>query len=91
MNDFQAGTHEVGRPDDFERALSELEAVVERLQQPDVPLDEALALFRRGTELAQQSEALLSKAEVQVQQLTRAVQERFAEYSAAAEPSDEEE
>jgi exodeoxyribonuclease VII small subunit len=75
---------------DFEQALKDLEAVVERLQQPDVPLEEALALFRRGTELAQHSEALLSSAELQVQQLTRAVQERFSEYSAEADGDEQE-
>jgi exodeoxyribonuclease VII small subunit len=69
----------------FEQALAELEAVVERLQKPDVPLDEAVALYRRGTHLAQQSEQLLSGAELQVQQLTRAVQERFAEYATESE------
>lgn len=66
---------------DFERALAELETVVERLQQADVPLEEAVALYRRGTELAERSEALLSSAELQVQQLSRAVQERFATYA----------
>lgn len=65
----------------FEQAIAELEAVVERLQKPDVPLDEALALYRRGTELAQRSEELLSAAELQVQQLTQAVHERFEEYA----------
>ncbi|MDQ2743229.1 MAG: exodeoxyribonuclease VII small subunit, partial [Chloroflexota bacterium] len=30
--------------------------MVEQLQRPDVPLDRAVALYRRGTELAQQSE-----------------------------------
>ncbi|MBV9279467.1 MAG: exodeoxyribonuclease VII small subunit [Chloroflexi bacterium] len=72
---------------DFEQALAELEAVVERLQRPDIPLQEAVALYRRGTELAARSEALLSQAELQVQQLTRAVQERFAEYGALDEES----
>jgi exodeoxyribonuclease VII small subunit len=66
----------------FEQALAELEAVVERLQRADVPLDEAVRLYRRGTELAQQTEALLSEAELQVQQLSHAVRERFEEYSA---------
>lgn len=65
----------------FEQALAELEAVVERLQKPDVPLDEAVALYRRGTELAERGESLLSEAELQVQQLTQAVRERFSEYS----------
>ena len=72
----------MNEPLEFERAIAELEAVVERLQQPDLPLEEAVALYRKGTELAERSETLLSSAELQVQQLTRAVQERFAEYSA---------
>jgi exodeoxyribonuclease VII small subunit len=71
----------MGEPLSFERALTELEAVVERLQRPEVPLEEALALYRKGTELAQQTEALLSNAELQVQQLSHAVQERFAAYT----------
>ena len=69
------------QPLNFEQALSELERIVERLQQSDVPLDEAVALYRKGTELAQRSEELLSSAELQVQQLTSAVQERFAQYT----------
>jgi exodeoxyribonuclease VII small subunit len=74
----------------FEQSLAELEKVVERLQQPDVPLEEAIALYRRGTELAQQSEALLRQAELQVQQLTQAVRERFVEYAADDEDSQDE-
>lgn len=69
----------------FEHIMAELESVVEQLQQPDLPLDSAVALYRRGTELAQQSESLLGKAELQVQQLTHAVQERFAVYSVEEE------
>lgn len=65
----------------FEQALAELETVVKQLQRPELPLDQAVALYRRGTELAQQSEELLGAAELQVQKLTDAVQERFAEYS----------
>jgi exodeoxyribonuclease VII small subunit len=65
----------------FEQSLEELQAVVERLQKPDVPLEDAVALYRRGTELAQQTEDLISRAELQVQKLTQSVQERFEEYS----------
>ena len=77
--------------DNFEQALNELEQVVERLQQTDIPLEEAVALYRRATELAARSEELLSAAELQVHQLTRAAQERFSEYAvdpAAEEPED---
>lgn len=73
----------------FEQSLAELESVVERLQQPNVPLEEAVSLYRRGTALAQQSEALLGQAELQVQELTRAVRERFVEYSAEESEPDE--
>lgn len=72
----------------FEQALAELETVVKQLQRPELPLDQAVALYRRGTELAQQSEELLSAAELQVQKLTDAVQERFAAYS-VDEPEEE--
>ena len=73
---------------DFEAAIAELESVVKQLQRPELPLDQAVALYRRGTELAQKSEELLSAAELQVQKLTDAVQERFAEYS-VEEPSED--
>jgi exodeoxyribonuclease VII small subunit len=72
----------------FERAIEELEKVVERLQRADLPLDEAVTLYRRGTELAQQSEELLSGAELQVQKLTDAVRERFEEYDAFGSDED---
>lgn len=74
----------------FEQSLAELEKVVERLQQQNVPLEEAIVLYRRGTELAQQSEALLSQAELQVQELTQAVRERFVDYAAEEEQETEE-
>jgi len=73
----------------FEQSLAELEKIVEQLQRSDVPLDQAVALYRKGTELAQRSEAQLSAAELQVQQLTRAVQERFAEYAVEDEADDD--
>lgn len=73
----------------FERALAEMEKIVERLQQSDIPLEEAVALYRRGTELAQETETVLSAAELQVQELTRAVRERFAEYAVGVPDEDE--
>ena len=38
------------RPIDFEKALAELEGLVERLERGNVPLDEALRTFERGVE-----------------------------------------
>lgn len=69
----------------FEQTLAEMEQVVDRLQRPEVSLEEAVALYRRGSELAQQTEAMLADAELQVQQLTHAVRERFAGYELADE------
>jgi exodeoxyribonuclease VII small subunit len=66
----------------YEQAIVELERVVDRLQKPDIPLDEAVALYRRGTDLAALAESLLSTAELQVQQLSQSVRERFSEYDA---------
>ncbi len=73
----------------FESALAELEKIVERLQRPELALDEAVTLFRRGTELAEVTEGLLGDAELQVQQLSQAVRERFAEYAADDGENDE--
>ncbi len=64
----------------FERALARLEAIVEELQRDDLPLEDAVTLFNEGTQLAARCDELLSSAELRIQQLTRAVQERFASY-----------
>ena len=73
----------------FESALAELEQIVQRLQRADIPLDDAMALYRRGTELAKRTEELLSTAEMQVQQLTIAVRERFIEYAIDSEDGED--
>ncbi len=54
----------------FEQALSELEAAVQRLEEGDLPLEEALALYERGMRLVQYCNDLLDKAELQVEQVT---------------------
>jgi exodeoxyribonuclease VII small subunit len=55
----------------FEDLQRELEDVVTRLERGDVPVDEAIALFRRGEELFRACAARLEAAEVQVEELTR--------------------
>jgi len=54
----------------FEQLYTELEATVRRLETGDLPLAESLALFERGTALAEQCNALLDQAELRVRQLT---------------------
>lgn len=53
----------------FEKMFSELEAVVEKLEAGDLTLDESLALFQRGMELAKQCGVMLDTAELRVKEL----------------------
>jgi len=53
----------------FEEALSELEAVVEKLQNGDLPLEEAIEEFQRGTELSRICMEKLNVAKAAVQKL----------------------
>ncbi|MET0293216.1 MAG: exodeoxyribonuclease VII small subunit [Steroidobacteraceae bacterium] len=52
---------------DFEAALEELEALVERLEQGDLPLEEALRSFERGVALTRQCQGALSEAQQKVE------------------------
>ena len=53
----------------FEQALAELEAVVARLEDDSVGLEEALKLFERGVKLARRCRQQLSAVEGRVEQL----------------------
>jgi exodeoxyribonuclease VII small subunit len=53
----------------FEDLNRELEDTVRKLESGDLPLAEALALFERGTTLAEQCNTLLDGAELHVRQL----------------------
>jgi exodeoxyribonuclease VII small subunit len=53
----------------FEEALEELEAVVQRLEEGDLRLDETIALYERGVWLAQRCNDALDAAELRVEQL----------------------
>ena len=52
---------------DFEQALGELEAEVERLEHGELPLEEALKQFERGIELTRGCQASLKQAEQRVE------------------------
>lgn len=53
----------------FEEALAELEAAVEKLESGDLPLEEAVEEFQRGTELSKICLEKLNKAKAAVQKL----------------------
>ena len=60
-------TPKKGKTIDFEQALGELEAVVEKLEHGDLPLEDALKQFERGIELTRGCQASLKQAEQRVE------------------------
>ena len=60
--------------DGFEKSLEELEKRVRRLEQGDVPLEEALTLFEEGVQLADTCQQHLEEAERRVAALSRSQQ-----------------
>ena len=56
-------------PVDFEKSLTELETLVQKLEQGDVPLEEALKTFERGVALTRQCQTALRTAQQKVEVL----------------------
>ena len=56
-------------PQQFEQMLSELENIVQQLEQGDLTLDDALAQFERGIQLTRASQQQLQTAEQKVRLL----------------------
>ena len=54
----------------FEAGYAELEQLVTRLQEGGLSIEESMALFERGMELARLCGTQLEQAELRVQQLT---------------------
>lgn len=55
----------------FDEALAELEQIVSRLEQGDLPLESALETFERGVALVRQLTEALGAAEARIEVLTR--------------------
>jgi len=60
-------TTKKGKTPDFEQALEDLEATVERLERGELPLEEALKQFERGIGLARSCQLALKQAEQKVE------------------------
>lgn len=56
-------------PQDFETALAQLEALVSQMENGSLPLDQSLAAYQKGVELARICQRLLDAAEQQVKVL----------------------
>jgi exodeoxyribonuclease VII small subunit len=54
----------------FEQSMLELESLVAKMEQGDLPLEDALRSFERGIQLARHSQQKLKDAEQKVQILT---------------------
>jgi exodeoxyribonuclease VII small subunit len=65
---------------DFESAIAELESIVKKLEEGDLPLDRSLALFERGVVLSRYCQDQLGAAERRIEQLTERGELRPAEH-----------
>ena len=63
---------------DFEHALTELEALVGRLEKGELTLDESLQQFKRGVELTRRCQKILDQAQQVVEQLSNPQDESSA-------------
>lgn len=55
----------------FEKAMADLERIVDKLESGDLPLNESLALFEKGVKLARSLREELAKAEKKVEILLK--------------------
>ena len=56
---------------DFEASLAELEAIVQRLEQGELPLEESLRQFERGVALTRSCQKALRQAEQKIRVLSK--------------------
>lgn len=62
-------TSQETEPLDFEAALGELEALVQRMETGSLTLEESLQAFERGVKLTRQCQTALERAELRVKAL----------------------
>jgi exodeoxyribonuclease VII small subunit len=55
---------------DFEGAIAELEGIVKKLEEGDLPLEQSLGLYERGVQLSRFCHARLEAAERRIEILT---------------------
>ncbi len=56
---------------DFEAALAELEAIVQRLEHGEIPLEESLRQYERGVALTRSCQQALQQAEEKIRVLAK--------------------
>ena len=73
---------------DFEGAIAELESVVKKLEEGDLPLEQSLALYERGVQLSRFCHARLEEAERRIEILTERGEIKAAPPSLIADDSE---
>ncbi len=63
---------------DFERSLARLEEVVQKLENANLSLDEAMKLFEEGVELSRECQKQLEQAEGRVEVLLKKADGKIA-------------
>ena len=76
-------------PQDFETALAQLETLVARMEDGDLPLEKSLSAYQQGVALARLCQSLLDKAEEQVKVLQGNLLEPYG--AAGSQAADERE
>ncbi|HSM69783.1 MAG TPA: exodeoxyribonuclease VII small subunit [Xanthomonadales bacterium] len=64
---------------EFEKALAELEELVNKLESGELSLDDSLSQFKRGVELTRQCQLVLDQAQQSVEKLLNPDDESSAE------------
>jgi exodeoxyribonuclease VII small subunit len=70
---------------DFEGAIAELESIVKKLEEGELPLEQSLALYERGVQLSRFCHSRLEDAERRIEILTDRGELQPAPASLAAE------
>ena len=70
---------------DFEGAIAELESIVKKLEEGELPLEQSLALYERGVQLSRFCHARLEDAERRIEILTDRGELKSAPAALAAE------
>ena len=71
----------------FEELYRKLEETVEKLERGGLPLEQSIALYEQGMELAKRCQTILDRAEQRIVKL----RDSFSQGAAAREAADEEE
>ena len=73
---------------DFEAAIAELDGIVKKLEEGDLPLEQSLALYERGVQLSRFCHARLEDAERRIEILTERGELRPAPSSLVPDDAD---